>query len=934
MHAHHDVADLDAVGRALKAAHGLLPDQGPIGVFIHHNTLHALQHLPFEEAVAKGAELLGARTWPDMDVLREAWRAQKLEDRDVDAELSEALGERAEEKVALGLSRRELWRALMREPLDVDDAPGIAFVLGEDETYQAALAKVSSLPRAQLEQQPMRRHRDVLLALGGEDTDTRVHPELIRLGIAFLDLGQARVRIPGRDKGFLRAAAKVLAAAGPRGVREDMSRVLEENVPARVVLEECLAALGVEGDEVEPWLLAEALALPGVAGMFSRLERHPEEGDAPASLLEFLAVRLVFQRRAVEHAALKLKAPVKWTELQKRTPPAATRPLECDAYLLTRLAQLGKADLRALSEADVAKLFAEVAAFPRARRNYLLFLASERAYRRRVLTGIHALQQTRKTFPIRTERPRAQVMFCIDEREESIHRMIEELDPSVETLAAAGFFGMAIDYQGVDDHAPAAYCPVVVTPAHEVHESPLSKEKRWHAVRARMRAAWHAFERSVGSLSRTLFGGTLASGFGPFAFALALGRVNAPRASLRVWDRLTTTVARPPQTHLLSLRRPNEVAEIQTKKPLGFSLEEAADRVTAMLKNVGLVRNQARLIFVLGHGSTSLNNPHESAHDCGACGGRRGGANARLFAELANRPDVRALVKARGVSLPDDTWFVGGLHDTADDGIDLFDTDAIPPTHLSELAELEKLLDRARRESAQERCRRFLNAPLGISPDDALAHVEVRASHLGQPRPEYGHCTNASAVVGRRTLTRGLHLDRRCFLVSYDPEIDQNDAILERILAAVGPVGAGISLEYWFSSVDNEVYGCGTKLPHNVTGLLGVMNGHQGDLRTGLPLQMVELHEPLRLLLIVEASPESLLGVAGRQAEVRELVVNRWVHLVSVHPKTGAITYFDGKGFVPFVPDPEPVPVVERSVDWHGQARDFVRPAIVKAALR
>ena len=135
------------------------------------------------------------------------------------------------------------------------------------------------------------------------------------------------------------------------------------------------------------------------------------------------------------------------------------------------------------------------------------------------------------------------------------------------------------------------------------------------------------------------------------------------------------------------------------------------------------------------------------------------------------------------------------------------------------------------------------------SPDEALRHVEARAAHLAQPRPEYGHCTNASCIVGRRGVTRGLHLDRRAFLVSYDPTIDPDDAILERILAAVGPVGAGISLEYYFSSVDNETFGCGTKLPHNVTGLIGVMNGHQSDLRTGLPLQMVELHEPMRLLL-------------------------------------------------------------------------------------
>jgi hypothetical protein len=221
-----------------------------------------------------------------------------------------------------------------------------------------------------------------------------------------------------------------------------------------------------------------------------------------------------------------------------------------------------------------------------------------------------------------------------------------------------------------------------------------------------------------------------------------------------------------------------------------------------------------------------------------------------------------------------------------------------------------------------------------VSPDAALAHVEERSTHLGQPRPEYGHCTNAMAVVGRRTLTRGLHLDRRPFLISYDPSIDENDVLLERILAAVGPVGAGINLEYFFSAVDNEVYGCGTKLPHNVTGLLGVMNGHQGDLRTGLPLQMVELHEPMRLLLIVEASPESLLAVAGRQAEVRELVVNRWVHLVSVHPKTGEITHFHKNQFVPFVPEEDTVPEAERSHDWHGQSRDFVPPAIIHASLK
>ena len=151
-----------------------------------------------------------------------------------------------------------------------------------------------------------------------------------------------------------------------------------------------------------------------------------------------------------------------------------------------------------------------------------------------------------------------------------------------------------------------------------------------------------------------------------------------------------------------------------------------------------------------------------------------------------------------------DTWFVGALHDTADDSVRYFDLDALPAIARRRARRGVRRARRARRENAHERCRRFDAAPLHRVAEAALRHVEARAAHLAQPRPEYGHCTNAVCIVGRRAATRGLHLDRRAFLVSYDPTIDPTDAILERILAAVGPVGAGISLEYYFSSVDNE----------------------------------------------------------------------------------------------------------------------------------
>jgi uncharacterized protein YbcC (UPF0753/DUF2309 family) len=200
-------------------------------------------------------------------------------------------------------------------------------------------------------------------------------------------------------------------------------------------------------------------------------------------------------------------------------------------------------------------------------------------------------------------------------------------------------------------------------------------------------------------------------------------------------------------------------------------------------------------------------------------------------------------------------------------------------------------------------------------------------------RPELGHATNAVAVIGRRWRTRGLFLDRRAFLVSYDPRIDAAGAILARTLAAVGPVGAGINLEYFFSTIDRLGYGAGTKLPHNITGLIGVMDGHASDLRTGLPWQMVEIHEPVRLLIVIDATPEAILAAAEKVPVVKNLVVNGWVQLVSWHPETGGLAVFEDGGFRPYEPENLQVPVVDRSVEWYAGHREHLPPARVLAAL-
>jgi uncharacterized protein YbcC (UPF0753/DUF2309 family) len=221
--------------------------------------------------------------------------------------------------------------------------------------------------------------------------------------------------------------------------------------------------------------------------------------------------------------------------------------------------------------------------------------------------------------------------------------------------------------------------------------------------------------------------------------------------------------------------------------------------------------------------------------------------------------------------------------------------------------------------------------PTDVTAGEALRRVQGRAADLAQVQPEYGHASNAVCVVGRRRLTRGLFLDRRSFLVSYDPDADQAGTVLERTLAAVGPVCGGINLAYLFSRVDPLVYGAGTKLPHNITGLIGVMDGHASDLRTGLPYQGVDIHEPVRLLMIVEAPQERIAAALNRLPAVKNLFVQQWIQLVAFDPGSGELAVQDSLdgtiSFRPYVAESDSIPVAASSAAWYRGQRGNVRPA-------
>ncbi|MCA9654814.1 MAG: DUF2309 family protein [Myxococcales bacterium] len=703
---------------------------------------------------------------------------------------------------------------------------------------------------------------------------------LLRVLPAFLDLGSAQWPMPGRERGLL-ATMRWLART-PLGVPEPwlsgLRRRLGPDASAQALIVGCLRERG-DPETGWPSILHEALfALPGYAGMIHRLEHVAAERppEVAVSLLEYLAVRLVVEELALVDVARDLFG-------RKAT-----------------LAELGRSLASRHREPRPPRWTPELGAFQD---------AYEEEYLRSLVGGIAMAQRVERPAPSPV---RVQLVACIDDRCESLRRHAEEHVAGCVTFGAAGFFGVALKHRAPLDVDEAFSCPAPITPTKRVSEQ---LDPRAEAALRRRRTAERLLGAVVGDdASRAPLRGLLAS-FGNFLRAPAtLAQMLLPR--------LFAEATRVPPGTTLRYDRADE--------PEGFTLDDQIAVVEGNLRNLGLATGLARWVLILGHGSSSVNNQFASGYQCGACGGRRGGINARVFCAFANDPRVRAGLAARGLEVPSDTIFMPGEHDTALDRIQWLELELLAPERREELLAIDDRLRVALDHDAKERARRFADVPLDEPIARAATRVRARCADHAETRPEYNHATNASCIIGRRALTRGLFLDRRSFLVSYDPTTDGPEhEILERLLAAPLPVCAGINLEYFFSTMDPERFGCGTKLPHNVVGLLGVANGAEGDLRPGLWRQTTEIHDPIRLVTLVEAEPEAIARVLQRLPAVRHLVVNAWIHLLACSPSGRGFFRWEGEGFTPHAALPHVLLEVGSSLEACGHTRANVAPCLV-----
>jgi uncharacterized protein len=498
---------------------------------------------------------------------------------------------------------------------------------------------------------------------------------------------------------------------------------------------------------------------------------------------------------------------------------------------------------------------------------------------------LSALKQNITSNGVSTTSDRSfQAIFCIDERECSLRRHIENVDTQSETLGCPGFFGVEFYFQPHNGKFYEKLCPAPVTPKYLIKETGVTDDRKHELMYTKN--------------THTFFRG--------FLTALSLGFMAAYKLVDNIFNPTMSPAISDAFAHMnisgvLTIEN-KDIRDRENNLQIGFTIEEMATRVENLLRGIGFNNNFADIVYIVGHGSSSANNPHHGAHDCGACSGRPGSVNARVFAFMANHEGVRKILTTKGFYIPTTTIFVGALHDTASDEMAFYDEMIIPnllrPKHDFNKSSFEKALD----QNAKERSRRFASIDTNKDIKHVRNEIRKRSVSLFEPRPELGHGTNALCFVGSRALTKGMFLDRRAFMNSYDYRTDPDGALLINVIRPLPIVCGGINLEYYFSRMDNYKMGAGTKLPHNVMGLIGVANSSDGDLRSGLPLQMIEVHDPVRLMILVEQRPQIVLNTIKSDSNLYEWFENEWVHITAIDPDSNEFFYFKNGVFENYIP--------------------------------
>lgn len=801
----------------------------PVERFIAVNPLHGLVEVGFDGAVDQARRWLRATGYPGRDDLRDALADGRIDLDDVRAVLREQLP-------LLCASAGAAVGAGAVAALDV---------LVADLVHGIDLPDPDHAPRTAAER---------FDAIHGTALAVTVDAEVSRWSALLTQPSHGPLGFPDRHLGAYPAWRGV--AVHDRHLRRLVGRagVAElGSLPDRAddAIDLALRRLGIKPADRAQELRGQLARVPGWAGFARWCDEWSSDQDPVQllGLLDLLAIRLSCESLAIDRATRSVPD-------SAAAPVAPAPPISTARQRATSaLASLGVAEP---DPATVAWAGDVLSALSDGRRGQLVLAALELGHRRELLTTLGPAPA------VGPAHVAVQAVFCIDGRSEGLRRHLEATGP-YDTFGFAGFFAAAMRHRPLGSNESYPSAPVLLSPAVEVCETPTPGAE---AVAGRRLDRQRRSAATAGTVD-AMAHGPLAM----FALAEAAGWVLGPAAMLK-------TIRPRPRARVVA---DGTRMAIDPADGSGFSLEDRTLVAETALRTMGLTTGFAPVVLLCGHGATTTANPHAASLDCGACGGNRGGPNARTAAAICNDPAVRSELRGRGIDIPATTWFIAGEHDTTTDEVVLYDLDRVPVEHRAAVEDLASDLAVAGERNAAERLARL---PGRTRTRSARHSVQARAGDWAQTRPEWGLARNAAFIVGPRDLTRGVPLDGRVFLHSYDADADVDGTALETILTAPMVVAHWINAQYYFSTVDPDLYGAGDKTLHNPVSGIGVLVGTGGDLRGGLPRQSVMVgdrreHEPLRLLVIAQAPRTRIDEVVARNPILRHLFDGAWVRLTA-----------------------------------------------------
>ncbi len=718
------------VGLAAK----ILAPYWPLDTFIAVNPLGGLEDLPFEDAIVAAAEILGARGTLETSAYRQAHAVGRV----TDADLVGALRRRAPVALSLGsvhLGDREY---SARELLICDLVHGAALApAARRSSTLAEQVDPSAHAAANYRRRSGRRPSSTVDRLAGRCRDasrafTPPGAPSPRT-TARLPARSARSCVTCRSAPTTHCSTRSRPSASPRATGRRTSRPTWRACPDGPPMS---AGAPIRTGTSRPWTCWRSGSSTN-APCWNPASSTTQRGGRTS-------------RRRTE---------------RRRAPTG-------------RRASARRSGVRAATSDEVAAVAGVLAGLPAEHRDLVWQEAYEGHYRDALLRSVATVQPSR-TYT----RPAAQLVCCIDVRSEGLRRHLEQLG-EYDTLGFAGFFAVAIRYHDLAGGRPSALCPVLLSPRNEVHEPPAPGEdasaRRQIAGRRMLAGAQdslHAAKDDVMS---------------PFALAEAAGWASAPLAAAK------TLAAGPYGAVRERLRRratPNAPTVIAPHE--SFAADERALVADASLTMMGLTRNFGRVVVLCGHGSATENNPYASALDCGACGGNRRGSqrpHSRRHPQRRRRPRAPA---GLGTSTSPRT---PGSAGRARHGVRSRHAARSPPGPRHRTPTTSCACARGPRRlrgsaSAPNGRSHSPGAPSGATPRDAARHVRRPEHGLGAGVPRVG--AGRQRGVHRRTartITRGLDLGRRCFLHSYEADVDADGAALETILTAPLVVAQWISV--------------------------------------------------------------------------------------------------------------------------------------------